>query len=1157
EITSASFCVDGRAHPFFDHANDACGGVPDAAVAGAKSSIEEAQLLYQFYIDAGRCVCSEPYAVRGHREVDIVERRWSPASDRARNQSPRPVPSLDREACALSWQLWRGHTATMCQGNYCTNFWPRRCWRRLQPRPRTGAGTGGSLPQKDSLTELLSEAALLPKWLMVKPLGVDKTSCDNPPAYSLGYLSSTVTYNSSDYIVDLVQRQLNFAPNSAPSTALQQHQLHLPRNARALKSQCRQGASGLSWPAGADLQAWRLLTKFDENLHPGSAISNEITLPRVRMDVLGSNLCQLDQCAGVCDEKSDGRTKLLRRAGAAHPAKLYLNQDESIDATCVKAPRPGYFNIHPTISIACKLWRTTLPPWSIATAMKTNQSAEWLPFLNASVYPPGSQVMVNCSAYTNELVSETIFCNDSGSWLLMQNSSGAATREFGEHIKCIQYSPCPRNESRLNASGLEILREEWSEWSNVTDNQQYLAPNASLIHCNYRVCESVFDQFPPLSTPRGMRTNMSDEWLPFYNASFYPPGSQVLVNCTTIQHLSQIIICNDTGNWVPVQLSKLSPSMDCRSVLGWFGGRLAHLRCPLSTATTNRLTWEDSALSCSDRVCPPVFDQLPQFSVATGLKLNQSAEWQPYFNSSIYPPGSQVMVNCTTDEQVSEIIFCNSTGDWVPMQFSQEDNGNLSLCIGKHINCLLTTEPPDTTFDRQTDIRPDTTSDRARHEHPTRQTRPPIRARRQTRHPAAPARDGHQHSGLREVETIADGTITRNETTITGDAELRLLRGVGQHHGLVFHDFQSDHSIGDVRELQHDLVWQLAGAAALLALPGRRAEWPLPDTPTGGCWTLPCPRILHGCRARRSRRRRSGGTQPRATAPATLDGFVDGGLDQRPAQLAIGAELLAARQPSDSAAQTRRRRCRRTDQQPGASSSSSSSSGSVSHSVSSRGRPWWRPRQHDGPRWLWCSGHSQRIFPDGRWQRRRPAAMPGSRRRRCWRRQRRVQLTQVGPRAPARSAARARWSSRRPPAHEVGRGVQAGAPAVPEDQRQARAAAAPASPAAAGRHPACRGGAAGRRLGPRASRPRARRAGGTRNWKRGSSSTPSSDNGGSSRAASSAKAPTAENSACRGLRAGCPLRNVGHDEAGKLLAVSRKSGELRVDFALGELDQFL
>uniref|UniRef100_A0A1I8F396 Sushi domain-containing protein n=1 Tax=Macrostomum lignano TaxID=282301 RepID=A0A1I8F396_9PLAT len=733
----------------------------------------------------------------------------------------------------------------------------------------------------------------------------NKTSCDSPLAYSLGYLSSTVTYNSSDYIVDLFNGSCasatnqNFAPNSAAFyTCNNINSTFLGNESTLLKSQCRQGASGLSWSALSNAALCRglrcdaneilvltckpgaLLTKFDENLHPGSAISNEITCQESEWMYSVATFAN-STSVQVCDEKSDGKPSC---SGREHRCDL-----------CVKAPRPGYFNIHPTISIACKLWANYSYQYEIINAFNLSSAVNvssmnqlkdeligvcnstefaqcprnqtWMNMIgleiledlpsqwsssidnpqflapNASVkvrvYPPGSQVMVNCSAYTNELVSETIVCNDSGSWLLMQNSSGAGDPEFGEHIKCIQYSPCPRNESRLNASGLEILHEEWSEWSNVTDNQQqYLAPNASLIvrcrfprssgyywtgleqtgtstapltstrnklewkyaalDCNYRVCESVFDQFPPLSTPRGMRTNMSDEWLPFYNASFYPPGSQVLVNCTTIQHLSQIIICNDTGNWVPVQLSKvgdnfslcfgeqiscsltpcprneswwndstlqileeessqwsnstdslrfLAPNasikVSCR--LPWTAGlysagleQTGTLRCPLSTATTNRLTWEDSALSCSDRVCPPVFDQLPQFSVATGLKLNQSAEWQPYFNSSIYPPGSQVMVNCTTDEQVSEIIFCNSTGDWTRHRPARHD-----IRPARH------------------DIRP------ARHDiRPARHDIQPARHDIQADTTSSPP-DTVISTLVSEVETIADGTITRNETTIT------------------------------------------------------------------------------------------------------------------------------------------------------------------------------------------------------------------------------------------------------------------------------------------------------------------------------------------------------------------------------------------------------
>uniref|UniRef100_A0A1I8I965 Octapeptide-repeat protein T2 n=2 Tax=Macrostomum lignano TaxID=282301 RepID=A0A1I8I965_9PLAT len=1521
------FFLSTDAHPFFDHANDACGGVPMAAVAGAKSSIEEAQLLeylnyklkffssYQFYIDAA--VCSEPYRFAATGEVlDIVE-RWSPPQT-VRNQSAQACAFIGSGG-ALSWQLCEEQSALtdnvyhmtvaatsssdMCQGNYCTNFWPVGAGADFATAANR-CSTGGSLPQKDSLTELLSEAALLPngswsttwsrtyfvgihkdaaahrkfyfndssldtevnvtynasdpnvarqhcvyydflngifvatdcssteeycvfcsqpgqaatlasdsntfmsattgcstgtlagenisqatgsgcpkkkawvnafeyqpwRWadgsflynspsdpvasqladLLLRQLNVEynksqcayltiepenaramklevsdcstkaaivcqynKTSCDNPPAYSLGYLSSTVTYNSSDYIVDLFNGSCesatnqNFAPNSAAFyTCNSINCTFLGNESTLLKSQCRQGASGLSWSALSNAALCRglrcdanqivdfnsthnlaylvayenssseiinyfspyvtnssqlvltckpgaLLTKFDENLHPGSAISNEITCQESEWMYSVATFAN-STSVQVCDEKSDGRTKLLR----CEPIKCntsdfksftdvlgqpiprsYLNQDESIDATCVKAPRPGYFNIHPTISIACKLWanysyqyeiinafnlssavnvssmnqlkdeligvcnstefaqcprnqtwmnmigleiledlpsqwsssienpqflapnasvkvrclhpwaagryavgleRTgilrcpistekslvwdgpelncslkvcpavsdQLPPWSIATAMKTNQSAEWLPFLNASVYPPGSQVMVNCSAYTNELVSETIFCNDSGSWLLMQNSSGAGDPEFGEHIKCIQYSPCPRNESRLNASGLEILREEWSEWSNVTDNQQYLAPNASLIvrcrfprssgyywagleqtgtlycpltstrnklewkyaalDCNYRVCESVFDQFPPLSTPRGMRTNMSDEWLPFYNASFYPPGSQVLVNCTTIQHLSQIIICNDTGNWVPVQLSKvgdnfslcfgeqiscsltpcprneswwsdstlqileeessqwsnstdslrfLAPNasikVSCR--LPWTAGlysagleQTGTLRCPLSTATTNRLTWEDSALSCSDRVCPPVFDQLPQFSVATGLKLNQSAEWQPYFNSSIYPPGSQVMVNCTTDEQVSEIIFCNSTGDWVPMQFSQEDNGNLSLCIGKHINCLLTTEPPDTTFDPPdtTSDPPDTTSDP-----PDTTSDPPDTTSSPPDTTSSPP-ETVISTLVSEVETIADGTITRNETTITetqNSASVELV-STTDSYSTIFNPItqsatsESSNTIWSVRASQ-----QLAGAA-LLALPGRRAEWPLPDA--RGAVDSALPRILHGCRRRRSRRRRSGG-RSRGRRLRRLDGFVDA-AEASDGQLALGAGLLGrlgsrrfSSDRRDGAAADHRQHLRQQLLLLVLRSVTSVSSRDGRGGV----------RQHDGPR-LALAGSDARV----------PAAQVLA--------QRRVQLTQVGL-GPGALSCRAQVVEQAAAGHEVGRGVQAGAPAVPEDQRQA------------------------------------------------------------------------------------------------------------------------
>uniref|UniRef100_A0A1I8IW29 Sushi domain-containing protein n=1 Tax=Macrostomum lignano TaxID=282301 RepID=A0A1I8IW29_9PLAT len=1028
----------------------------------------------------------------------------------------------------------------------------------------------------------------------------NKTSCDNPPAYSLGYLSSTVTYNSSDYIVDLFNGSCesatnqNFAPNSAAFyTCNSINCTFLGNESTLLKSQCRQGASGLSWSALSNAALCRglrcdanqivdfnsthnlaylvayenssseiinyfspyvtnssqlvltckpgaLLTKFDENLHPGSAISNEITCQESEWMYSVATFAN-STSVQVCDEKSDGRTKLLR----CEPIKCntsdfksftdvlgqpiprsYLNQDESIDATCVKAPRPGYFNIHPTISIACKLWANytvsdQLPPWSIATAMKTNQSAEWLPFLNASVYPPGSQVMVNCSAYTNELVSETIFCNDSGSWLLMQNSSGAGDPEFGEHIKCIQYSPCPRNESRLNASGLEILREEWSEWSNVTDNQQYLAPNASLIvrcrfprssgyywagleqtgtlycpltstrnklewkyaalDCNYRVCESVFDQFPPLSTPRGMRTNMSDEWLPFYNASFYPPGSQVLVNCTTIQHLSQIIICNDTGNWVPVQLSKvgdnfslcfgeqiscsltpcprneswwsdstlqileeessqwsnstdslrfLAPNasikVSCR--LPWTAGlysagleQTGTLRCPLSTATTNRLTWEDSALSCSDRVCPPVFDQLPQFSVATGLKLNQSAEWQPYFNSSIYPPGSQVMVNCTTDEQVSEIIFCNSTGDWVPMQFSQEDNGNLSLS-----HQLL--------IDNGTaghDIRP------ARHDirparHDIRPARHDIRPPDTTSSPpdttssppdtTSSPPDTVISTLVSEVETIADGTITRNETTITetqNSASVELV-STTDSYSTIFNPItqsatsESSNTIWSVRASQ-----QLAGAA-LLALPGRRAERPLPYA--RGLPTLPCRASFTGVAA-------VAAAAAAAEDAAEADGSGDStasSMRPRPATASLRLELdcSAASAAADSAATDATAPLPTTDNTCASSSSSSSSAVSP---ASAAGTAVAASASTTVLGWLWCSGHSQRIFPDGS-DARVPAAQVLA--------QRRVQLTQVGL-GPGALSCRAQVIEQAAAGHGVGRGVQAGAPAVPEDQRQA------------------------------------------------------------------------------------------------------------------------
>uniref|UniRef100_A0A1I8G3D8 C-type lectin domain-containing protein n=2 Tax=Macrostomum lignano TaxID=282301 RepID=A0A1I8G3D8_9PLAT len=502
----------------------------------------------------------------------------------------------------------------------------------------------------------------------------NSTKCSGVPRYDYGYISGTVSNNQTDssFSVDVLNGSCpmdlgtEFATQSAVFfSCINYNTTYVGNETTMVQSQCSMSGHGPDWSPimnsnlcvsnfcdtrqvvdysypnnivylnasaadGSSLgndkpyiengtkmtlscKPGARLVKVDDNFEKGNAISNEVTCLQSSWTYSVASFSN-STTIQVCD-KTTSDTKLLKcepiRCNTSdfkylksiddRIGKLFLDQNEMLTVNCT-TNASAVFNLHPSLNIKCILTGDYTYGYAISNVfMGTNVTQIW----------------------------------DNSNITLLDETIDAVCRST-------EFLACPRNHTWLSESALEI-------------------------------------------------TSLSTSW-PGYtsSSSAFPPNSTLTLRCIEPRVSDRL--------WTSI-------------------GETSTMWCPMTKADAS-LQWEGPSLSCNYETCPSPESLFPPMSMATGLKSNLSDAWIAYYNSSKFPPASQILINCSLDVSVFQILYCNDSGQWVPVQYSYV-NDTLDLCIGSYINCSMATTPTpvptttlvvETTTETPTETTEDTTT---------------------------------------------------------------------------------------------------------------------------------------------------------------------------------------------------------------------------------------------------------------------------------------------------------------------------------------------------------------------------------------------------------------------------------------------------------------